>query len=220
MMTPVATFACLASVTAPAAIVCAPSPRLVTSPLWFGWTYAVAPVAMPSSLVLSVPVIKPAAPAATTLACNAPPARAPCAVSSKRAAGSIPDARSAALPDVAIAASPVIVPTACVPVWFARASKNASALLAVAPFATFNTARDCVAVIASGTPVPAVVRPMNVAVATFAISVSVTTPALIVQTVPELATVISPLTPSDMPPPPVALNTVPAMLRFAPRVIS
>jgi hypothetical protein len=48
----------------------------------------------------------------------------------------------------------------------------------------FNSAVACVAVISSGTPVPTVVRPLNVALDTLASFAFVTTQLLMVITVP------------------------------------
>ncbi len=171
-----------------------------------------APVATPSSFVLSAADRKPATDTVAA-ACSAPPARVPCAVSSNRAAGSVPDVRSAAEPLVATPANPVMVPAACVPVWFARASRTASAAFAVAPFATFKIVRTCVAVSASGLPVPAVVRPRNVLVAKSASLPSVTAPGSMAQTAPDPETVMSPLSPSLTPPPAPPTTCVTPALR-------
>ena len=53
-----------------------------------------------------------------------------------------------------------------------------------------------------------------------AIFASDTAPASMVQVAPEPETVISPLSPSEMPPPPAALSVVPDMLRFVPKVMA
>ena len=72
----------------------------------------------------------------------------------------------------------------------------------------FNSAVACVAVKSSGAPVPAVVRPLNVAVDTLANLALVTTPLSMVQVVPDPETVMSPLSPSEILPPPVAATVI------------
>ena len=54
--------------------------------------------------------------------------------------------RSAALPEVATVASPVIVPAACVPVWLARALRFASVSFAVAEVAIPDSFISCAVV--------------------------------------------------------------------------
>lgn len=62
--------------------------------------------------------------------------------------------------------------------------------------ATVRSAVACVAVMSSGSPVPTVVRPLNVPLAMFAILAFVTTSLSIVQTVPLDDSVMSHLSPS------------------------
>ena len=66
-----------------------------------------------------------------------------------------------------------------------------------------SNAVACVPVKSSGAPVPAVVLPLKVPVETLASFAFVTTPVSIVQVAPVPLTVISPLSPSVTPPPPL-----------------
>ena len=76
-----------------------------------------------------------------------------------------------------------------------------------------SNAVACVAVRSSTLPVPAVVLPLNVAVATVANFAFVTTLGSIVHVAPDAVTVMSPLSPSVTPPPPAGAAHVPSARR-------